>query len=304
MKRPLSEIGEREAIRILTAHITPNTNVKTGPGDDCAVVQIEDTSGTELLLTSDPLIQNVHFTVDTPPNAIGHKAVARVLSDIAAMGGNPAWALINIVAPPSCDIEFLSSITKSAYAVADRYSLSIVGGDLARSDKIELHVFAVGTVPKGQAVLRSGGMPDDTIYVTGTLGGSRAGKHCSFEPLIKEGLFLRNWATAMIDISDGLATDLRHIAEMSHVGAIITAAQIPLSSTVSSFQNALTDGEDFELLFTVPENKRDKFEAAFRENLSTQITAIGRLTDKADVIEIINDKGNISILNNKGFQHF
>ncbi len=300
----LSDIGEGEAIKCLTALLPDDATVTTGPGDDCAVVRPPESSDTELLLTSDPLIQDIHFTIETPANAIGHKAIGRVLSDIAAMGGTPAWALINIVAPPSTDIDFLSSITQSAAALAKKHCLSIVGGDLARGEQLELHVFAVGTVPTGMAILRSGAYPDDLIYVTGRLGGSRSGKHHSFEPRIQEGLFLRFWATSMIDVSDGLATELHHITSMSKAGATLTANQIPLSDAAESVQSALTDGEDFELLFTVPCDKQNDFEVAWQKDMETEISLIGRITDKPDIIEISDEDGNITPLTQEGYQHF
>jgi thiamine-monophosphate kinase len=300
----LSDLGESEAIRLLTAPFTQDSSVTTGPGDDCAVVKQPDSANTELLLTSDPLIEGIHFDESATPEGIGHKAIGRVLSDIAAMGGTPAWALINITAPPTLDMGFLTAITESAAALADRYEFRIVGGDLAQSNRLELHTFGVGMVPSGEAILRSGAEPDDYIFVTGALGGSRSGKQFSFEPRINEGIFLREWASSMIDVSDGLATDLRHITKMSNAGAFITANQIPVSPT-HSLEQALTDGEDFELLFTIPSSIKSSFETAWLESaIKTPISHIGQITDRPDLIEIQNEDGSIRSLDEKGYQHF
>jgi len=172
----LKDAGELAVIRRLCRHLPRHSRVVTGVGDDCAVVRLETNAKNDLLLTSDAVIEGIHFTTGTVPPAIGHKAIGRVLSDIAAMGGRPEWALINLVAPPVTKIRTIDGIYAGATKLAGKYGLPIVGGDTSSGKTLELHVFAAGSVPRGKAVLRSGATPGDFIFVTGVLGGSRAGQ--------------------------------------------------------------------------------------------------------------------------------
>ncbi len=170
----------------------------------------------------------------------------------------------------------------------------------------------MGTVPAGAAILRSGARPGDELLVTGSLGGSICGKHLSFEPRVREGIFLRDWATSLIDISDGLASDLRHIVDMSGVGARLETVKIPVSQAVREMkdgkpqlEHAFQDGEDFELLFTVPPEKKDGFLWAWSRvfgNLAC--TQIGQITDQKGVIECISGDGKAVPLKMLGYQHF
>ena len=226
----LHQLGEREVIRRLAKLLPGRDDVRVGIGDDVAVVNVEG-SHKDFLLTSDAVIEGTHFLPDAPPEQIGHKAIGRVLSDFAAMGGEPLWALIDVVATATCRSSGSSGVYSGAAKLANKYGLAIVGGDTAGGPALELHVFGVGEMPKSSAILRSGARPGDVIYVTGSLGGSLPGKHLTFEPRIEEGLWLREcrWANAMIDISDGLATDLGHILEMSKAGAEILADAVPVS---------------------------------------------------------------------------
>ena len=220
--KSLKDIGEHNAIAALTANLK-------AVGDDCAVLPMSDQY--DLVLTSDPLIQNVHFTPDATPEQIGHKAVCRVLSDFAAMGAEPQYLLVNVVAPPEQTFQTLEKIYAEFSNVWKKFGAEIVGGDLAQGPTLELHVFGVGRVPKGTALLRSGAEPGDLIYVTGPLGRSqRSGKHLTFEPRIEWGKQLRESGvvTSMMDISDGLATDLRHILKASGVGADLDSSNVPM----------------------------------------------------------------------------
>jgi thiamine-monophosphate kinase len=274
--KTLQQMGEHAAIAALTANLKET-------GDDCAVLPMNDQY--DIVLTSDPLIEKVHFTSDATPEQIAHKAVCRVLSDFAAMGAEPQYLLVNVVAPPEQEFQTLEKIYAEFSKVRKKYGAEIVGGDLAQGPALELHVFGVGRVPKGTALLRSGAKPGDNIYVTGPLGGAqKTGKEFTFEPRIEWGSELRasGGVTAMMDISDGLATDLRHLLKASGVGAEIDSSKVP---RVGSLQDALFDGEDFELLFASPK--------------SFDFPSVGKITDRAE--ELLLDGVP---LEGKAFEHF
>ena len=309
----LKDIGELSAIERLRKYLPERSDVIQGAGDDCAVVRTDDNAHYDWLLTSDPAIEGTHFTGETSPAAIGHKAVGRVLSDIAAMGGEPVWALIDIVAPPEIAISRLEAVYEGASRLAKKYGLALVGGDLSRGNVFELHVFATGRVPAGSAILRSGAKSGNLIYVTGSLGAGRTGRHLSFEPRVFEGIWLRegSWATALIDISDGLARDLRHLTDMSKTGAELDIDRIPIfgealkiNDTFSPIEHALYDGEDFELLFTVPREKEKAFISSWSETFDLPCTLIGRITDRPGIIECVNENGKRTRLEKKEFEHF
>ena len=307
----LSDAGEIEIIKQICSLLDQKEDVICGPGDDCAVVRINDLAGLDLILTSDPVTDQIHFSNDASPENIGHKALARSLSDIAAMGAKPAWSLCNITAPPSTDTAVIEGISAGMKALADVFSVSITGGDVSESPVLSAHVFTVGTVPSGKAVLRSTAGPGDRIYVTGQLGGSILGRHLSFMPRVSEGLMLNKWATSMIDISDGLASDLKHLGDASGTGAVIYAKDIPISSAASAINDgvaelnhALFDGEDFELLFTVPDEKKKEFEQSWNKTFDLQLSCIGYMTDCKDMLEIVNSGGTTGKLEIKGYEHF
>jgi len=308
----LRDIGEEGAIaQFLKYTGRRDAGIIQGPGDDCAVVRAAGNEDCDWLLTSDPVIEGTHFDAGAPLAAVGHKAVGRALSDIAAMGGEPRWALINVVAPSRTMISALDAAYEGASALADKHGLAIVGGDISRGQALELHVFAVGVAPAGLAILRSGAKPGDLIFVTGALGGSLAKKHLSFEPRVKQGTWLRGWANSMIDLSDGLASDLRHIVTMSAVGAKLNATAIPVSPAAAAMTDSLTplehalyDGEDFELLFTVPEEKRKVFASSWGKAFDLPCTCIGVVTDNRDLIEYATGSGKKTTLETSGYRHF
>ncbi|MCF7816432.1 MAG: thiamine-phosphate kinase [Kiritimatiellales bacterium] len=298
----LGNIGEHEAIRILTAKLGGHPELRTGTGDDCAVVKIPGTE-TDQVLTTDPVVEGVHFQSSEKPERIGNKAVGRVLSDIAAMGATPQWVLVNIVAPPEQDFQALGKIYDGIHALCTRFGATVIGGDLAQGPCLELHVFGTGTVPAGKALLRSGARPGDCIFVTGPLGCSRSGKHLDFVPRVEEGIFLREtgWVNAMMDISDGLATDLRHILKQSGVGAVLETEQIP---TVGSLECALHDGEDFELLFTVPKEYAELLRSRWRERFGREVFKIGWITADLGELLLRQPDGSLHGLEGKAFEHF
>ncbi|MEI6516841.1 MAG: thiamine-phosphate kinase [bacterium] len=308
----VSEIGEDQLIRRLAGLVPSRRDVVAGIGDDCAVVRTGVRDAFDLLLKSDPVIEGIHFSRDAAPGAVGHKAVGRVLSDLAAMGGEPLWALINLVAPQDTPVKRLEGIYRGAASLAKRHGMAIVGGDTSRGKTLELHVFAVGRVPRGRAVPRSGARAGDVLYVTGALGGSGLGRHLKFEPRIREGAWLcsQGWATAMMDVSDGLATDLRRMAAASGTGAILEVGAIPVSPAArrcrdrrSPLEHALADGEDFELLLAVPARKAVAFEAAWRRRFTLRCSRIGVMTKRSGVIELKDGKSCVP-LTCRGYEHF
>lgn len=308
----LRETGEREMIRRMARLLPGREDVRVGIGDDAAVVALEG-EGPDLLLTSDAVIEHTHFLPDTDPEQVGRKAMGRVLSDLAAMGGEPLWALLDVAAPPDTPVERLESLCRGAGRLADEYGVAVAGGDTASGPVLEVHVFAVGAVPRGAAVLRSGAKPGDIVCVTGALGGSLGGRHLDFEPRIEQGLWLREgrWAGAMIDVSDGLVTDLSHIAERSGVGAEIEADRIPLSAAAreakggrTPLEHALYDGEDFELLFTVPAARYEALATSWEDVFDLPCTAIGRITEAGGRLVIIGSDGRREEAADRGYEHF
>jgi thiamine-monophosphate kinase len=288
--KTLKQIGEHAAIAALTKNLK-------AVGDDCAVLPLD--AHWDLVLTTDPLISGVHFTLGTPPEQIGWKAAARVLSDFAAMGADPQYLLINLVAPPEQDFQTLEKIYAGVSKVWKLFDVDLVGGDLAQGTTLELHVFGVGRVPKGTALLRSGARPGQVIYVTGPLGGSfESGKHLNFMPRLKEAKWLRQsgYVHSMMDISDGLATDLRHILRASNVGADIFSEKVPMFGNI---EQALFDGEDFELLFTVRAEDADAFDFQCLENLEQSFPRVGKITDQPEILTLDG-----TILARKAFEHF
>jgi thiamine-monophosphate kinase len=309
----LGDVGEREAIRRLCAGLPTSSDVVVGVGDDAAIVRPAAGSGEDLVLTSDAVILGTHFDGKASPEAVGHKAVARGLSDLAAMGAVPAWALMDLSAPASIPFSYLEGIYRGAARTAAKYELAVVGGDTARSSDLAVHVFAAGRVPRGQARLRSGARPGDALYVTGELGGSILGRHLTFEPRVKEGIWLRGggWANAMIDLSDGLAMDACHVAGQSSVTLRVVAGSIPVSAAAASFpdgrsavSHALNDGEDFELLFSVPAGRATEFEAAWRKAFSLKCTKIGSVEQGPGVLVLEDERGRRDILSPKPYDHF
>ncbi|MBU0679617.1 MAG: thiamine-phosphate kinase [Verrucomicrobia bacterium] len=305
----LKEQGELRTIERLAKLLPGRSDVVLGVGDDTAIVEV-GSEGRQLLLTTDPLIEGVHFLPDAPPELIGRKAAGRVLSDFAAMGGEPLWLLVDVVAPGEMEADRLEGVYKGLCELAEKYASALVGGDVAKGPVFELHVFGVGEVPRNSAVRRSGARVGDAIYVTGELGGSLLGRHLEFEPRIEEAMWLRenSWPTAMIDVSDGLATDLRHICDASGVGAEIVLESVPVSESAkkmsdekSSLHHAMTDGEDFELLFTVPASKRSLFESAWEDTFDLPCSRIGVITDAG--MTCIDATGRRP-LDEKGYEHF
>jgi len=307
----LSEIGELGAIDRIIRTLPGRQDVVVGAGDDCAVVQVNGDAIDDMVLTSDPVVAGVHFTADATSESIGHKALGRVLSDIAAMGATPRWVLVDIVAPGETPIDVIDGIYHGMGALASEFSVAIVGGDMAEGLSLEIHVFGVGSAPANKSLLRSTASTSDLLFVTGKLGGSRLGRHLQVEPRINEGLFLRDWASAMIDVSDGLASDLRHLTDMSGVGCDIDLENIPISDAAqgmddgrSPVEHALYDGEDFELLFTIKVERKQEFIAAWKTAFDLPCTQIGAITSDRDIIRCLNNGRDAIVLEQRGYTHF
>lgn len=309
-------MNEHELIRRLTARLPSNQAVLIGPGDDCAVVECPE-EGQVLLLKTDAVVEGVHFDQSAPPGKIGHKALARCLSDIAAMGGTPLHALITLALPRGFDPGLVEGIYAGLNALARRHQVAVVGGEtVLNPERLVLSVAVVGQVAKQTCLLRSGSRPGDALFVTGQLGGSLAGHHLEFEPRLIEARWLAQEFPihAMIDLSDGLAGDLRHLLASARLGAELLADAIPISraarlrtkgvaSAKSPLVAALTDGEDFELLFTVASRDAvpllDGWKRRFPE---LPLSCIGKVTPGQGIK--LRSKTGVRELSEHGYVHF
>lgn len=299
-------------------------------GDDCAVLPKD--SETDLVITADMLVEDVDFHLTwAKPEFIGHKALAVSLSDIAAMGGDPTWAMLSIAVPERLwDTRFIEKFYTGWHKLAKKYKVELVGGDISRSpDSFVIDSIVTGVVPKGAAILRSTAKPGDGIFVTGELGGAAAGlkilndwgwynpdlppeklklieKQVKPSPEVSIGKLLQKnaFATAMIDLSDGLSSDLHHLCRASGVGAKIYARKLPVDenliavvkSPAKRLELALNGGEDFELLFTAPKKYFSLLESAM-------FWHIGEITPNAGIIEL-TVRGETRVLPPRGYRHF
>ncbi len=299
------------------------TQILTGIGDDCALLRLQP--GHDTLVTTDFTLEGIHFRRDWhPPEAVGHRCLARGLSDIAAMGGDPAAAFLSLALPRNLPQSWVRRFARSLISLAEGYGVTLAGGDTAESPNgILADIIVVGTVPKGKGILRSGARPGDRIYVSGELGGSAAAvaqmserptkklnprenpRHFYPEPRVEPGRILRkkDLASAMIDLSDGLSTDLAHICEESGVGAEVEAERIPRARVGKPLREveldlALHGGEDYELLFTAPVGKRVPSQIG-----GVALTCIGRITRGRKII-LRNARGAGHELVAQGWEHF
>lgn len=244
------------------ARIRQHDGVVLGPCDDAAVLECFDNKNEQMVFCGDMLIEDVHFIKNnTTPYQIGHKAVARTLSDIAAMGAVPSYLGFSL-ALPLHDRNIIDGILDGARTLLDRFSCSLVGGDLSASDRICCDTWCIGRVKRDLFIRRSTASAGECIFVSGNLGGSyRSGRHLDFIPKIQQaGFLVANYSIgAMIDISDGFVFDLYRVLRQSRVGAVIYADSVPVNSD-SVLHGALYDGEDYELLFTAPAALRTSLE--------------------------------------------
>lgn len=263
--------GEFSLIEWIRAHAREGAAVRVGIGDDAALVQ--GAAGDGLLVTSDMLMDGVDFVVGaTPAELIGRKCLAVNLSDVAAMAGRPLAAVVSLALPQQQGRALAEGLYHGMLPLAEEFDVCIAGGDTNTWDgPLVVSVTVIGEATGGGPILRSGARPGDWLFVTGALGGSIAGRHLSFQPRLQEAAKLRSRATlhAMIDLSDGLASDVRHIATESGVGVIIDANDVPVHADVDTslphdnrLQRALCDGEDFELLFAVSADDGKRLQSA------------------------------------------
>jgi thiamine-monophosphate kinase len=315
-------VPEREFVRRIRAAAKSRATAPVrGIGDDCAVLR--PPRGRELLVTTDFSLEGVHFRREWhSPETVGHRCLARGLSDIAAMGGQPLAAFLSLALPADLPQRWADGFLKGLLRLAKQVNVPLAGGDTAQSRAgVLADIVVVGAVPKGKAILRSGARPGDRIYVTGSLGGSSATlallekgrtlrphdfpQHYSPSPRLDVGRALREkkLASAMIDISDGLSVDLRHICEESGVGAELEKSAIPLAeigrpSHEVDLRFALHGGEDYELLFTAPRSKRVPSKIA-----GIPITMIGFITRGKHVFLIAPSGIGLELLP-EGWEHF
>ncbi len=312
----------------------PQSSSRIGIGDDCAVLPKD--AKTDLVITADLLVEDIDFRLSwSKPEFIGHKALAVSLSDVAAMGAKPVWAMLSIGIPASVwKTDFVEKFYDGWFRLAKKFDVQLIGGDVSKTpDKIVVDSIVAGEVKKNKAILRSGAKVGDLIFVTGNLGGAAAGlqllenglsydfadkiwqrnlllKQLQPFPQVSDGLFIseNDLATAMIDLSDGLSSDLAHLCRASQVGAKIFADKIPfhknLHSIAKSFEEkidyALNGGEDFELLFTVNPKKNFKAENTHK---NCNFFCIGETTTNVGTIELCVEN-KVEILQSKGFRHF
>jgi len=301
----IKDIGEIGLIKELAKRFRLDSSVIKGSGDDAAVVRW--TKDKYLLLTCDMLIEGIHFSrPKASPFQIGWKALGRNLSDIAAMGGSPRYALVSLAIPESSPVSVAKGICDGIKSLADKFGVNIVGGDMARSRKIMIDISVAGEVRKKNLVLRSGAKVRDLILVTGSLGGSKKGKHLNFMPRIKESQSIVNnfKVNSMIDISDSLAIDLYRIIGPCNLGASIYEESIPLSRDAVKIEDALYDGEDYELLFTMGAKEAERLLKSNFARVGTRVSLIGEITDKRYGYKIIRESGHEEDLRIKGYTHF
>ena len=309
-------VKEFDLIARLTECLPSNPEVVVGAGDDCAVVRMPEGIA-QCVLKTDAVVEGVHFAADTEPERIGHKALARCLSDFGAMGAKPMAALVTL-AISHLDPERIEGVYRGMSRLAERFGIAIVGGETTSMPSgFLISVSLMGTVAPGKAILRCGSQVGDALFVTGELGGSIAGKHLDFEPRLVEGQWLAEHFAihSMIDLSDGLAGDLGHILKQSVVpGAELLAAAIPISRSARlraragdlakpALAGALTDGEDFELLFTVKPSDAVPLLDAWRTRFpETKLTCVGRLIERSGIW--LRESSGYRQIAASGFDHF
>ncbi|MDD1650936.1 MAG: thiamine-phosphate kinase [Methylococcaceae bacterium] len=315
-------LSEFDLIRRFFAEATirrPDTAL--GIGDDCALLRCA--AGMELAITADTMVAGVHFLPDVDPESLGHKCLAVNLSDLAAMGAEAAWFTLALTLPEA-DEAWLAAFARGLFSLGHRCGVQLVGGDTTRGP-LAITIQAMGQVPEGQALCRSGAQPDDLIFVSGPLGTAGLGLKMRLgtidhadpaaiaalerpEPRLALGQSLRGLASACIDISDGLAGDLAHVLAASGVGAILHYDHLPLSECVTEyieetgdFALPLTAGDDYELCFTVPLHRRDEADMVLGK-CGLRGAAIGQC-ETAQGLRI-NQRGHPLALEAPGYEHF
>lgn len=303
----------------------PVRHTVLGVGDDAALVEVG--SGQELVAATDMLVEGTHFFAGVSPLSLGHKALAVNLSDLAAMGATPRWAMLAL-ALPEADAGWLQDFAAGFFALADRHDVDLIGGDTTRGPR-NICVQVMGEVAQGRALRRDGARPGDDVWVSGHLGDAAAAvAHCKGELLLREPLLghcmarldrptprvelgarLTGLASSAIDISDGLLGDLGHICERSRVGAEISFEKIPCSAELMPLRHhapvtraILAGGDDYELCFTAAPGNRSGIDS-LAGSLGLALTRIGRITE-GGAVTVCDEKGQAMVPQDKGFDHF
>ncbi|NQT90929.1 MAG: thiamine-monophosphate kinase [Candidatus Omnitrophica bacterium] len=304
----MSAIGEFELIRRISKRVKPGPSVVKGIGDDCAVLKY--TKGKYLLFTTDMIIEDIHFKRapalsklgiagsrkgGASPEQIGHKALAVNISDIAACGGTPKWAVVSVGLPAQIGYGYTRAIFSGIETLARRFNIDIVGGDTNLSDKLMVSVALMGEVKKKELTLRSGAKDKDIIVLTGPI--EEEPDHLNFIPQLKEARYLvKNLkVNSMIDISDGFLSDLNHILSSSRKGAVVYECMIPRPSE-APVNKLLNTGEQFHLIFTIPPSELKK--------LPRGTYAVGTIQEKTKGIVYVTMRGKKTRIPLKGYEHF
>jgi thiamine-monophosphate kinase len=296
-------VGELDLIRWIRGRVGKRAGrIIVDSGDDAAVLK---RGRGHLLFKTDSVIDGVHFdSRSARPEEIGHKAIARCLSDIGAMGCYPTFAVVAMMIPRNAREAWIKRLLTALERTAARFDTAVVGGDVAsHAGKLAINVALLGETRGLPPVRRSGARVGDAIAVTGPLGGSILGKHLRFTPRVREGIELnrRFEIHSMIDLSDGLATDLGHVCTESRVGAVVDETRVPIAPAARRLpglplDHALFDGEDYELLFTLPQTEAVRVEKAGRGRVIGQISA-------ADGIYLRNRRGDLREVQRRGWEH-
>ncbi|MEX2326133.1 MAG: thiamine-phosphate kinase [Pseudomonadales bacterium] len=297
------------------------SQVLLGPGDDCALLDVPE--GQELSVSTDTLIEGVHFPFGSTANIVAHRSLCANLSDLAAMGACP-FAFTLALTIPSEDDNWLEEFSATLGRLVGKYDIPLVGGNLARGP-LSITLTVMGTAPKGTSIRRSGARVSDRVYVTGTLGDAAGGlrmlardkqatghlvdRYYYPSPRLEAGLALRGMVSSAIDISDGLMADLGHVCQASATGARIVVDDLPLSTALTNGFSleeardlALAAGDDYELCFTAPANVADRISAVARAS-GIIVTDIGEITDNGGVV-LVDRAGHSVSVKDKGYQHF
>jgi len=306
----LAQLGEDRLIVKLTRRLAIGDGVLVGPGDDCAVLGARRAARWQLL-KADAVVEGVHFLSNDDPRRVGWKALCRAISDVAAMGGVPQHALITLAVSSDVEVAWVEALYAGLQRAARKFGVSIVGGETSGSPgPLFVNVTITGWVERERCVLRSGGRPGDVLFVTGRLGGSRAGKHLDFTPRLAEARWLvaHFKPHAMMDVSDGLAADLPRLAKASDCGFTLDEARVPITRRCTLAQ-ALGDGEDFELLFSVAAKDAARLEAKWRRAFPRlPLTRIGFLNSQHSIVSTAPQTSRQALnLNSQlsgGYDHF
>jgi thiamine-monophosphate kinase len=281
----LCEVGEDALLASLLRDLPISHAVIAAAGDDCAVVESPGRKNL-LVLKTDCVVEKIHFASATEPILVGWKAMMRALSDFAAISAVPQFALITLIVPAARSTSWVKKLYRGLRRAAARFDVSVVGGETsATRGPAAISVSVTGYVEKDRWISRSGGKKGDDLFVTGRLGGSLRGKHLRFVPRITESRWLtKNFRVhAMMDLSDGLGADLPRLARASKLGFKIDMEKLPLSPG-AKIENAISDGEDYELLFAIPPRNRESLQREWKQKFpKLRLTRIGSLNRKSQI---------------------